>query len=162
MTTLFPIEPIRFKTAPPQSKKNSPKVITLPVYKGGRRVLDRTGVPVVRASVQPNDVALAQERELRGYLEFELGGDGPVFGHNDVKITVDYHARSDELVVTVEDLGPKPNGFTGRKRDMPNFLDVVLDAMQGTVDKVNGGRRPGPVYWNDSQVAELTMRRLLT
>lgn len=132
--TLWSIEPLTFRVAAPDSKKNRGQVV---------RYGDRY-------SYRPNPVALAQEQRIREFLTHELWGACPHFDDHDVRVVVGHHARSDELEVCVEDIRPRPKGFAGRRRDLANLLEVVLDAMQG------------PVYQNDNQVAEIEIRRLLT
>lgn len=131
--TLFQIEPVTFRTAAPDSKKNRGQVVRY-----GQRL-----------GFRPNPVALAQEERLREFLVYGLVGDCPHFGDNDVRVTITHHAREDEVDVLVEDLRPRPKKFAGRRRDLANIAEVILDAMQG------------PVYANDNQVAELVMRRML-
>lgn len=142
MTPLFEIEPVTFRTPAPDSKKNR-----------GRVVAWGKPCPVCRQrphhGFRPSGVALAQEERLRDYLVGELWGDCPRFSDHDVRVVVGYHARGDICEVRVEDLGPRRKGFSGRKRDLANLLEVLLDAMQG------------PLYANDNQVAEIEMRRLL-
>lgn len=136
MTDLFPIEPIEFRLPAPDSKKNRGAVIKV---KG-------------HYSIMPNPVAKKQERALRDHLFLELSlglGTDPHFGDHDVRVEVDYVPREDEVLVRVSDIQPRPKGFTGRKRDLANLLEVILDAMQG------------PVYHNDNQVAEIAMQRIL-
>ena len=131
--TLFQIEPIRFRVAAPDSKKNRGQVV-------------RYGS---RLGFRPNPVALAQEERIREFLTYELWGDCPHFGDNDVRVTITHHAREDEVDVLVEDIRPRPKGFSGRRRDLSNIAEVILDAMQG------------PVMKNDNQVVELVMRRVV-
>ena len=67
----------------------------------------------------------------------------------EVEVLIDYYPRADECQVWVMDKGPKPKGFNGRRRDLANLGEVILDALQG------------PVVVNDNQVADLRFRRLL-
>lgn len=131
--TLFAIEPIEFRVAAPDSKKNRGQVL---------RYGDRYGY-------RPNPVALAQEEAIRAFLTRELWGECPHFGEDDVRVVVTHHARTDELIVRVEHVRPRPKKFAGRRRDLSNLLEVPLDAMQG------------PVYRNDNQVCEIQIVRSL-
>ena len=125
---------LRFTTPALASKKNRGKVM-----KWGNRY-----------GYRPNEKALQQEKALREQLQERLGfGKDPHFGDRDVRVSVTYHARREELDVVVEDMGPRPKGFTGRKRDLGNLCEALLDAMQG------------PVIKNDNQVAELRVTRSL-
>ena len=130
---LFKIEPISFRVATPDSKKNRGNIV-------------RYGN---RFSYRPNPVALAQEERIREFLTYELWGECPQFGDRDVRVTIRHYAREDECEVVVEDLGPRRKGFSGRRRDLSNVSEVLLDAMQG------------PVYENDNQVCELHMARVI-
>lgn len=143
MKPLFKVEPVTFRTPPPDSKKNSREILRF-----GATCPRCHQKPYVKQ--RPSRIALAQEERLREYLTHELWGDVPRFADHDVGVVIAHHARSDLLEVSVEDLGPRPKGFTGRKRDLANLLEVLLDAMQG------------PLYANDNQVTEIEMRRTLT
>jgi len=132
MTDLFPVDPIEFSLPAPDSKKNRGAVIKIAGH----------------YSITPNPVAKEQQRRLRDHLFLALGAH-PHFGDHDVRVEVDYVPREDEVLVRVSDIRERPRGFTGRKRDLANLLEVILDAMQG------------PVYHDDNQVAEIAMQRIL-
>ncbi len=132
MTSLFVIPEVRFTCAATQSKKNSGKVV-------------RYGT---RYGYRPNQVALDQEAMIRDHLDFVIP-EPPHFGDREVAVVIQYDARADVCEVLVSDLGPRPKGFAGRRRDLANLGEVILDALQG------------PVIVNDNQVCELRFRRLL-
>lgn len=71
----------------------------------------------------------------------------PLFGDDDVGVTVKHHVAANVCEVVIERLGPPPNVPGWRKRDTPNLPDVVLDALQRIV------------YRNDNQVARLVVER---
>ena len=73
----------------------------------------------------------------------------PLFGDDDIGVDMVYHARRGELTVRVWSEGSRPPKFSGRKRDLQNLQDGVLDALQGLL------------YANDNQVTKLTMQRRL-
>jgi len=75
--------------------------------------------------------------------------DVPTFGDDDIGVEMIHHAKSGELTVRVWSEGPRPRRFTGRKRDLQNLQDGVLDALQGVL------------FANDNQVVSLTMQRRL-
>lgn len=136
---LFELDPIQFTVAAPDSKKNRGRVLSW----GPKCPRCGRGS---HSSYFPNPIAKKQQDALHGHLDFEIS-EKPHFGKNSVRVVLEHHARTDICVVRVEDLGPPPKGFTGRKRDLANLLDVILDAMQG------------PVYANDNQCSEILLRK---
>lgn len=109
------------------------------------------------ANIRPSKEAEIDKRELRALLRREIGGAGirePMLGDRDVAVSIVHRVREGLVDVTVEDRGPRPKGFTGRKRDLHNIAELVLDAMQEDRRRMYGG-----LYRNDNQVVELTMRR---
>lgn len=144
--TLFPLDPISFRCAAPDSKKNRAQIVRVPIRRNGVPLFDRYGKPMVRSSILPSYTSRKQQEAIRAHLEHELG-DRCYFDDHTVGVKLVHHARSDLIEVSVEDLGPRRRPFSGRKRDLQNLLEVVLDAMQG------------PVYRNDNQVARIEMER---
>lgn len=75
----------------------------------------------------------------------------PMVEDNDVRVTIEHDVATDEIDVTIEDIGPPPcvpgSSKTGRKRDVPNLSDTLCDALEGIA------------YTNDRQIAEITIRR---
>jgi hypothetical protein len=65
----------------------------------------------------------------------------------DVQVLMVHHVVSDCVDVMVRNLAPKPLNKTGRKSDVVNLPEVVLDAMQGIA------------YTNDNQVSDLRVWR---
>lgn len=131
--TLFTLDPVEFRLPTPDCKKNNMQVIRI----GGF------------SRLKPKKHIVQQEEAIKLHLMSVL----PVYPHfadRDVAVHIIHYARSDELEVCVIDRGPRPKGFTGRRRDLHNTTDVLMDAMQGAV------------FANDNQVVELRMVRRLT
>jgi hypothetical protein len=74
-------------------------------------------------------------------------GDVETFGSQDISAVFVHNVARDTLTITIEGLGPKPRGTTGRKRDLQNLQDAALDALQGIL------------YKNDNQITHLLMTR---
>jgi len=74
--------------------------------------------------------------------------DAPVHPTDDVEVVMRYYVAEERCTVSVRSLRPRPKGRTGRKRDLSNLPDVVLDAIQGFA------------YANDNQVARLIVERI--
>jgi len=109
------------------------------------------------ANIRPSLEAEADKRGLCELLRRDLGRSGvgaPRFADHDVAVSIVHHARAGCVDVMVEDRGPRPKGTAGRKRDLHNIAELILDAMQADEDQMFGG-----LYENDNQVVELTMRR---
>jgi hypothetical protein len=117
----------------PASKKNSQQIL--------RR---RSGRRFVRAS----DQAVADEAAVH-LLARSAAGPGVRFGDRDVAVRMVAYPLKQRVEVTVTDAGPKPKGSTGRRRDLHNLAEVILDALQGVA------------FENDNQVARLEMERRL-
>lgn len=73
----------------------------------------------------------------------------PLLPDEDVGVTVVHNVKNDTADVVIEKRGPKPagKGPTGRRRDVTNVPELVLDAVQGIA------------YHNDNQVADLRVWR---
>lgn len=72
----------------------------------------------------------------------------PGFGDDNVGVAFQHDVREEQLRVWIWSLGPRPAGKTGRKRDLQNLQEVVLDAAQGVV------------FDDDNQVDWLLMQRV--
>lgn len=59
--------------------------------------------------------------------------DRSLFGDHEVAATITIDEVGKQMLVEVEDLGPKPKGRTNRRRDVHNVADAVMDALQGIV-----------------------------
>lgn len=139
---LFIADPVQFRCAPTDSKKNRGQVIGFgrPCRACGRKP---------RYSYRPNPVALQQEERIREFLWRRFGDDAPHFGDDDVRVEITFRPRDDAMDVAVEHVRSRPKGFSGRRRDIANLSEALLDALQG------------PVIANDNQLAELVIRREL-
>lgn len=118
-----PVSAIRFRYSVPLSKKNSREA-------GGRR---------------PKRAALEAQSSMQFYLQYSL--KYVPWPSDDVEVQIQLYPRANLMDVTVRRIGPRPKGFSGRRRDLASCLDVTLDAMQGAV------------YNNDNQVARLIVER---
>ena len=66
---------------------------------------------------------------------------------DEVCVRMVHDVASDVLHVRVYNMGPRSRGRTGRKRDVVNMPELVLDALQGIA------------FTNDRQVGWLTVAR---
>lgn len=73
----------------------------------------------------------------------------PLFADEDVELDMDYLPRSGLVVCRISRAGPRPKGFSGRRRDVQGIPETVCDALEGLV------------YRNDNQVSRVAIRRLL-
>ena len=112
-----------------------------------------------KANVRPSAQADAHKARLRDLLRTVLTPAELTsrFGDDDVAVRMLYHARTENLVVEVRSAGPRPKGFAGRKRDLHNMADLVLDGLQLDRAKFFGG-----AYDDDRQVVRLELERVLT
>lgn len=99
-----------------------------------------------RYSYKPGAKPKAQEKAIGLQLDDQVE-ERPHFGEADVIVRATHHARSDIVDLEFSHLRPRPKGFAGRRRDLANLLDVLLDAAQGSVFK------------NDNQVAGIVIVR---
>lgn len=111
------------------SKKNRREWIV----RGGRRLL------------VPSAAAASDEMGLR----LLAARAGSLIVDDDVELRIVYHARSGTIDLECESIGPRPKGFTGRKRDAHGMIETIADALQGSW------------FTNDSQIARLFLERLL-
>ena len=73
-----------------------------------------------------------------------------LFGDDDVGVSIDHHVEDDTVTVRVWSLGERPKvKRTGRRRDLQNLQDGVLDHLQGIA------------FDDDRQVTMLHMKRVL-
>ena len=100
----------------------------------------RRSVEQIRAAV----IRVVEEGLAAGLLEAR----GPtLFGDDEIAVDVTHNVQDDTVSVKVWSIGPKPKGKTGRKRDLQNLQEGILDTLQGIL------------YSNDSQVSWLQMTR---
>jgi len=99
----------------------------------------------------PSDAVVDQEEKIHALAIGALRDLVPLVENDDVAVTIRHLVRTEEVEVIVEPAGKpgKVDGKTGRKRDLANLADTILDALQGAA------------YSNDRQVARLTMERVL-
>ena len=97
----------------------------------------RKSVEEIRAAAT-NALAEHQERE------------GSLFADDDIGVDITHHVKDDTCTVKVWSIGPKPKkGKTGRKRDLQNLQEGVLDTLQGLA------------FDDDRQVCLLQMKRVI-
>jgi hypothetical protein len=147
-----PIEPpkdsapsIRFVVATPPSSKNAQKMRVVP---GGKKGL---GIPI---RYRPRDVIDATEAiqaaavaALRKQAPKCFAERRPLIEDGDVSVQMVHNVANETLDVTVQLIGARPKGTTGRRRDVVNLPELVLDAIQRIA------------YRNDNQVCDLRVWR---
>jgi Holliday junction resolvase RusA-like endonuclease len=133
--------------------KESKLTFTIPVpasTKNSRRLIRRgrgiTSLPSKKAVVSMRQIRAAA---LEAAKDHERAEDGTVFGDQDIGVTIKHRVPDDTATVEVWSLGPRPKGKTGRKRDLQNLQEGILDGLQGLA------------YIDDNQVTMLHMTREL-
>jgi len=126
----------------PPSTKNSRRLL-----KHGRRTIVAKSAAATRAMRSIQDLAIQElhRRALRPPSIIMSGGT--LFSDDDVAIDITHNVEADTVTVSVWSAGPRGKGKTGRKRDLQNLQEGILDALQGIL------------FENDNQVTELRMRR---
>ncbi len=78
----------------------------------------------------------------------ELGQGESLFGDDDdIAVSIEHNVQDNMVTVEVWVDGPKPEGKTGRGRDIDNLPSAILDAIQGVA------------FGNDRQVSWLQVKR---
>jgi hypothetical protein len=134
-------------TIAPVSKKNNPKIL----HRGSKRRCRhcRSLIGGYR-SVSMSDQARADTDEIAwDAMQKVHSTDRPLFPDEDVSVTILVNPRTKRMRLRIEAMGPKPKGYTGRKRDTHSHIDVAMDALQGIV------------FTNDSQVKRLIIQRVI-
>ena len=129
---------LRFVIPVPASTKNSRRLI--------RRGRGITSLPSKKAVVSMAQIRTAALEAAEGH---ERAEDGTVFGDQDIGVTIKHRVADDTVLVEVWALGPRPKGKTGRKRDLQNLQEGILDGLQSIA------------YPNDNQIVMLQMTREL-
>jgi Holliday junction resolvase RusA-like endonuclease len=127
------IEPVTFRAPALRSKKN-------------RRITFIRNGKVIQ---MPDPKILKEQRDMRDQLSLEYRGKVAHFADNEVAVHVKYYPRTLETEVCISDMGPRPKKYSGRRRDLQNVLEALLDALQG------------PILINDNQVSRITVERCL-
>lgn len=73
----------------------------------------------------------------------------PLFGDDEIAADITHHVEDDTCTVKIWSIGPRPKGKTGRKRDLQNIQEGILDTLQGLA------------FVNDNQVSWLHMERAI-
>lgn len=140
----------------PEAKKNRGHI---------RMVRSKTGFGL-RPVIAPNKAAATFEKRLRLELDAFLRADprravwqalGAVFPTCDVAVEMDYDHHKERVVVSVFAMRARPKGKTGRRRDLHNILEAILDGMQTTETRT--GLKLG-LFANDNQVARIVQERI--
>lgn len=107
----------------------------------------RPGRGTIRSGIRSRRHAEAIRLFLAGVT---VGREGPLFGSDDVSITMRHAFVDDTVEVVVRRLGAAAvvDGKTGRRRDLLNLWDTLCDALQGIA------------YNNDNQIASGDARRI--
>ena len=129
---------LRFVIPVPASTKNSRRLI--------RRGRGITSLPSKKAVVSMAQIRTAALEAAEGH---ERAEDGTVFGDQDIGVVIKHRVPDDTVLVEVWALGPRPKGKTGRKRDLQNLQEGILDGLQSIA------------YPNDNQIVMLQMTREL-
>jgi len=119
--------------------------------KNSRKITFRRG----RIRTEKSDAAKASLDEVRVAALQQIRriskgiGQGSLFGDDDVAVRVRYDADKELCHVRVQSMGPKPQGRTGRSRDLQNLIEAICDGLNG-------------IAWDDDrQVTVVVMRRRL-
>jgi Holliday junction resolvase RusA-like endonuclease len=133
---------VEFEIPVPPSTKNSRRLL-----KRGRRTIVAKGKAAMRAIPAIQRTVLERLREL----DVQLPPGSSLFGDDDIAVYIEHRVETDTVSVVVYSAGdrPKRGRKTGRKRDLQNLQEGILDALQGIL------------FENDNQVTHLTMRRKL-
>ena len=86
---------------------------------------------------------------LEAAEDHERAPDGTLFGDQDIGVIIKHRVPDDTVLVEVWAMGDRPKGKTGRKRDLQNLQEGILDGLQSIA------------YANDNQVVMLQMTREL-
>jgi len=129
---------LTFTIPVPASTKNSRRLI-----RRGRRVMS---LPSKKALMSMRQIKAAAMEALKDY---EVPPGETLFGDNDIGVVVKHDVPGDTALVEVWSLGPRPKGKSGRKRDLQNLQEGILDGLQGLA------------YKDDNQIVMLHMTREL-
>lgn len=128
---------VSFWIPKPPSSKNARRARVVRGGKANGRVIQYRPTNILRVTEQiRHQASLAMA--ARGWPP------GALIEDNDIGVAMEFHVATEQLHVTVFDRGPKPKK-PGRKSDLHNMQELVLDAMQGIV------------YRNDNQVSHLLL-----
>jgi len=129
---------LTFTIPVPASTKNSRRII--------RRGNRTYSLPSKRAEESMREIRAAAIKELEKWQDYAAPGE-TLFGDDDIGVVIRHRVADDTVIVEVWSLGPRPKGKTGRKRDLQNLQEGILDGLQGLA------------YKDDNQVVMLHMHR---
>ena len=112
--------------------------------KNGRRFGRSRG----RIKLLPSDKARTDEQTLRMLALHAASAQGwRLVEDDDVEVRLVYRYADEEVDVEVRRIRPRPDGRSGRARDLHGMFEALADALQGVA------------YRNDNQVARVEMAR---
>jgi Holliday junction resolvase RusA-like endonuclease len=133
------LAPVTFTVSVPASTKNRRRLVR--TRRGIRSLTSKEGEESLR------EVAAAARRALTNSIGMHSLLSH--FGDHSVAMSIVHDVQAETCTVTVRDMGPRPKGKTGRKRDLQNLQEAICDGIQGIVID------------NDNQIDLLTMERLI-
>lgn len=135
---------LHFTIPTPPSSKNTQQL---------RVIYGRNGKPVP-TRYRPKEVMVATEQiqeaaceALRLQAPTCYRARTPLLSDEDAQVEMVHNVQNESVDVVVRGIGARPKGRTGRRRDVVNLPELVLDAMQGIA------------FGNDNQVADLRVWR---
>lgn len=137
------MDPIHFQIPVPASTKNSRRIL-----RHGRRTIVAKSAAAM-ASIRQIKRAAADALHQRGLRPpSDIIEGKSLLGDDDIAVDITHLVTEDRVHVVVKSVGQRPKGKTGRKRDLQNLQEGILDALQGIL------------FDNDNQIVELRMRRI--
>jgi Holliday junction resolvase RusA-like endonuclease len=137
--TATPMPSLHFVIPTPPSSKNSKGMAVI----AGRARMFRKR-EVVQATKQIQEIAC---EALRQQAPTCYRSRVPLLQDEDAQVEMVHNVANESVDVTVRGMGPRPKGRTGRRRDVVNLPELVLDAIQRIA------------FANDNQVADLRVWR---
>lgn len=140
---------LRFTIERPPAKKNEKQARRVGTPCGSCKlpmgpVVQYDSHEVKKSVVQIQDVAVAA---LRTQQPECYRARRALLLDEDVRVEMVHHVHAEALEVRIYNAGPKPRGRTGRRNDVANLPEIVLDALQGIA------------FHNDNQVTRLEVMR---
>lgn len=136
---------LTFTIPRPASLKNDRRNRVVP----GRGIISFKTRETVRCFENIQDVCFAAM--LEQLVDFDPGERAPWIPDDNVAVRMIHDVRNELLHVACEPCGPRPpkRVRSGRRCDLSNLADIVLDAMQRLA------------FQNDNQVTRLVMERVV-
>ena len=134
---------LEFVIPVPASSKNS-RILTRDACGRPRSFPSRAAR---RSAEQIKSAAQEAIDKAKAAGDFKESEGGTLFGDDEVAVEVSHDVPTDTVKVRLWSLGPRVKGRSGRKRDVQNCPEQLLDALQNLA------------YRNDNQVGMLLVRR---